>query len=98
MQLGNDGQCMREGSHGTKSVIDLTWSLTLESLVGLSRLAKDHEETGSDHRVIIWETRRDPTTNTLPSKVGERICWDISRMSKDDKDEEELVWLTASES
>jgi hypothetical protein len=47
--------------------------------------------------VIIWETRRDPTTNTLPSKVGERIRWDISRMSEDDKDEAELLWLTASE-
>jgi hypothetical protein len=53
--------------------------------------------TGSDHRVIIWETKRDPTTNTLPSKVGERIRWDISRMSEDDKDEAELLWLTASE-
>jgi hypothetical protein len=97
MQLGNDGQCKREGSNGSKSVIDLTWSSPLESPLGLWRLAKDHEETGSDHRVIIWETRRDPTTNTLPSKVGERIRWDISRMSEDDKDEAELLWLTASE-
>jgi hypothetical protein len=52
---------------------------------------------GSDHRVLIWETKRDPTTNTLPSKVGERIRRDISRMSEDDKDEAELLWLTASE-
>jgi hypothetical protein len=57
----------------------------------------NHEDTGSDHRVIIWETRRDPTTNTLPSKVGKRIRYDISRMREDDKDEAELLLLTASE-
>jgi hypothetical protein len=74
MQLSNDGQCTWEGSNGSKSVIDLTWSSPLESPLGLWRLAKDHEETDSDHRVIIWETRRDPTTNTLPSKVGERFA------------------------
>jgi hypothetical protein len=97
MQLGNDGQCMREGSNGSKSVIDLTWSSPLESPLGLWRLANDHEETCSDHRVIIWESKRDPTTNTLPSNVGERIRWDIHRMREDNKDEAELVWLTASE-
>jgi hypothetical protein len=97
MQLGNDGQCTRGQSNESKSVIDLTWSSPLESPLGLWRLAKDHEVTGSDHRVIIWETKRDPTTNPLPSKVGERIPWDISRMSEDDKDEAELLWLTASE-
>jgi hypothetical protein len=45
MQLGNDGQCTREGSNGRKSVIDLTWSSPLESPLRLWRLAKDHEDT-----------------------------------------------------
>jgi hypothetical protein len=97
MQLSNDGQCTWEGYNGTKSGIDLTWSSLLESPLGLWRLAQDHKETGSDHQVIIWDTRRDPRTNTLPSKVGERIHWDISRMREDDKDEAEHLWLPASE-
>jgi hypothetical protein len=97
MQLPNDGQCTREGSNGSKFVIDLTWSSPLESLLRLGRLATDHEETGSYHGVIISETKRNPTTNTLPCNVGERIRWDMSRMSEDDKDEAELGWLTASE-
>jgi hypothetical protein len=84
-------------SNGSKSVIDLTWSSTLESPLGLWRLAKVDKETGSDHRVIIWETKRDTTASTLPSKVGERIRWDINGMSEDDKDEAELLWLEASE-
>jgi hypothetical protein len=89
---------MREGSNRTKSVIDLTWSSPLESPLGLGSLAIDHEVTGSDHRVTIWETRGNPTTNTLLSKVGEWIGWNISWMSEDNKDEAELLWLTASES
>jgi hypothetical protein len=97
MQLRNDRQCTREGSNGSKSVIDLTWPSPLESLRGLWGLSKDHEETGSDHRMIIWETKRDPTTNTLPNKVGEMIRCYISIMSEDDNDEAELLWLTACE-
>jgi hypothetical protein len=87
MQLGNDGQCTQERSNRSKSVIVLTWSSPLESPLGVWRLTKDHDDTGYDHRVIIWETKRDQKTNTLPSKVGERIRWDISRMSEDDKAE-----------
>jgi hypothetical protein len=30
-----------------------------------------------------------------PSKVGERIRWDIIGMSEDEKDEAELLWLEA---
>jgi hypothetical protein len=97
MQLGNDGQCTREGSNGSKSVIDLTWLSPLESLLGLWRLVNDHDVTGSDHREIIWETKRDPTMYTLPSKVGERIRWDRTLMRKDDNDEADLLWLMASE-
>jgi hypothetical protein len=97
MQLGNDGKCTREGSNGSKSVIDRTLSSPLESPLGLCRLAKGHEETGSDQRVTIWETKRDTTASTLPSKIGERIRWDINGMSEDDKDEAELLRLEASE-
>jgi hypothetical protein len=89
LQFGNDRQCTREVTKGSKSTIDLTWSSLLESPLGVRKLATDHEERFSDHRVIIWERRRDPTMNTLPSKVEERIHWDISRMSEDDNDEAE---------
>jgi hypothetical protein len=97
MQLCNNGKCTRERSNGSKSAIDLTWSSPLESRLRLWRLAKDHEETGSDQKVIIWETRRDTIASMLPSKLGERIRWDITRMSEDDEDDAELVWLDASE-
>jgi hypothetical protein len=49
MQLGNNGQSTREGSNGSKSVIDRTWSSPLESPLGLWRLAKADEHTGSDY-------------------------------------------------
>jgi hypothetical protein len=40
----------------------------------------------------------DPTTNTLPSKVGVRIRYNIGRISKDNNNETELFWLTSIES
>jgi hypothetical protein len=49
IQLGNNGECTREGSNRSKSIIDLTWSSLVESPLGLWRLGKDHEETGPDH-------------------------------------------------
>jgi hypothetical protein len=52
-----------------KSVIDLTWSSSLDSPLGLWSEAEDDEETGSDHRVIFWETRDNPIMNTPPKIV-----------------------------
>jgi hypothetical protein len=48
--------------------------------------------------MIIWKTKLGPKPNSLPSKVGEMIRWDISSMTEDAKDEAELLWLEAGRS
>jgi hypothetical protein len=54
MHLDNDRQCRLERNNSSKFGIDLTWSLLLEFPLMYWRLAKVHEEPGSDHGVIIW--------------------------------------------
>jgi hypothetical protein len=95
MQLGNNGQPTRNGSNGTQSVIDLTWSSPLESPLAQWRMGTESEETGSDHRLIIWETKHNPGHDPVPS--GEQIRWDITRMTDEQKDEAELLWLQMGE-
>jgi hypothetical protein len=96
MELGNNGQSTRDRPNGSKSIIDLTWSTPLGSPLGMWRLGKDNEDTGSDHRLIVWQTKLHTTGNPIP--IGERIRWDISHMTDDEKEEAELLWLEAGES
>jgi hypothetical protein len=95
MQLGNNGQPTRNGSNRTQSVIDLTWSSPLESPLAQWRTGTESEETGSDHRLVIWEAKHNPGHNPVPS--GEQIRWDISRITDGEKDKAELLWLQMEE-
>jgi hypothetical protein len=84
MEIGNNGEYTREGSNGSKSIIYLTWTTPLESPLKFWRLGRDVEDTGSDHKTIICETKALSGSNPIP--LGERIRWDIGRMTQDDRD------------
>jgi hypothetical protein len=95
MQLENDGQPTRTGSNGDGSVIDFTWTTPFESPLAKWRMGTDCEETGSDHRLVVWETKQNSNENL--ARVRDQIRWDITSMTNDEKDGARLLWLQIGE-